>query len=263
VDRRQVLRLLAGAGLVPLLGCGTANMLGGGAGTAGGAAGSGGSAATQAGAAAAADSCSKIPDETAGPYPGDGSNGPNALTASGIVRSDIRSSFAGMTGTAAGVPLTLKLKLVDVNASCASLGGYAIYLWHCDRDGNYSLYTVSNQNYLRGVQETDDNGVATFTSIFPGCYSGRWPHVHFEIFQGLDPATAAGNKVKVSQLALPETICKSVYATTGYSTSVTNLAQTSLTSDMVFGDGYMTQVPVVTGSVADGYVAALTVGIAA
>lgn len=35
----------------------------------------------------------EVPDETAGPYPGDGSNGPNVLTESGIVRSDIRPGF--------------------------------------------------------------------------------------------------------------------------------------------------------------------------
>ncbi len=51
--------------------------------------------------------CSRVPEETAGPYPGDGSNGPTVLSASGVVRSDIRSSFAGLSGTADGVPLTL------------------------------------------------------------------------------------------------------------------------------------------------------------
>lgn len=45
-----------------------------------------------------------IPEETAGPYPGDGTDGPNVLTESGVVRSDIRSSFGSLTGTAQGVP---------------------------------------------------------------------------------------------------------------------------------------------------------------
>ena len=108
----------------------------------------GSSGAADTGAGAVADgatptpaTCSAIPEETGGPYPGDGTNGPNTLTSTGIVRSDIRPSFAAMTGTAAGIPLTIKLTLVNVNAGCAALAGYAIYLWHCDRDGNYSLYT--------------------------------------------------------------------------------------------------------------------------
>ena len=88
-------------------------------------------------------SCSVIPSETAGPYPGDGTNSNasgivNALTLSGIVRSDIRSSFGTMSGTADGVPLTVTLKLVSVSAACANLEGYAVYLWHCTREGGYS-----------------------------------------------------------------------------------------------------------------------------
>src|SRR5205823_4417147 len=69
--------------------------------------------------------CSIIPSETAGPYPGDGTNGPNVLTQSGIVRSDIRSSF-GSSGTATqdGTPLTVTLQLVNTNSSCAPLAGY-------------------------------------------------------------------------------------------------------------------------------------------
>ena len=57
-------------------------------------------------------------------------------------------------------------------------------MWHCDRLGRYSLYGagVTNQNYLRGTQEADASGNVTFTSIFPGCYSGRWPHIHFEVY---------------------------------------------------------------------------------
>src|SRR5437868_43922 len=100
-------------------------------------------------------SCTVIPSETGGPYPGDGTNSNsggvvNVLGLSGIVRSDIRSSIGGATGTAAGVQLTITLKLVNTNSSCANLAGYAIYLWHCNRDGNYSLYSsgVTDQHYL-------------------------------------------------------------------------------------------------------------------
>src|SRR5262245_41346307 len=114
---------------------------------------------------------SRIPSETEGPYPGDGSNGPNVLPQSGVVRSDIRSSFAGLSGTADGVPLALAMTIVSAS-TCAPLSGYAIYVWHCDRLGRYSLYSAgaTNQNYLRGVQATDATGRATFTTIYPGCY---------------------------------------------------------------------------------------------
>ncbi|MEO5838830.1 MAG: intradiol ring-cleavage dioxygenase [Acidimicrobiales bacterium] len=213
-------------------------------------------------AAAAVTSCTKIPEETAGPYPGDGTNGPNALTQSGIVRSDIRSSTT--TGkVAAGVPLTIKLTIVDSKNGCKTLAGAAVYLWHCDQAGLYSMYSqgVTGENYLRGVQATDSNGVATFTSIFPAAYSGRWPHIHFEIFPSLASATNGQNKTAVSQLALPDDICKAVFATAGYSQSVTNHARTSLTSDNVFSDGVSLQTPTVTGNTAAGYVATLLVAV--
>src|SRR5262249_18487442 len=141
--------------------------------------------------------------------------------------------------------------------------GWAVYLWHCDQDGNYSLYTAQNQNYLRGVQETDANGTATFVSIFPGCYSGRWPHMHFEIYPSLSQAASASNKVRTSQLALPADICNAVYATSGYQTSVSNFAHITLASDNVFRDGASLQTPSVAGSVDAGYVVSLNVGIAA
>src|SRR5215208_6109291 len=94
----------------------------------------------------------EIPDETAGPYPGDGSNGPNVLTESGVVRSDIRSSFGDFSGTADGIETVLTLTVLDLNNGAAPKSGAAVYLWHCTQDGNYSLYTEQDQNYLRGVQ---------------------------------------------------------------------------------------------------------------
>lgn len=218
-------------------------------------------------------SCSTIPSETAGPYPGDGTNSNssgvvNALAMSGIVRSDIRSSFGDLgTNEAAGIPLTVTLQLVNTNHSCASLAGYAIYLWHCDRDGHYSLYSsdVTDENYLRGVQITDANGQVSFNTIFPGCYSGRWPHMHFEIFTSLDVATSGSQDVKTSQLALPAGTCRQVYGVaSGYDSSLSNFNAISLASDNVFGDDSAAlQLAEVSGSNAAGYTATLTVGLAA
>jgi protocatechuate 3,4-dioxygenase beta subunit len=202
-----------------------------------------------------------IPEETAGPFPGDGSNGPNVLNQSGVVRRDIRSSFGSSTTVAQGIPLTIELTIQDAT-SCKPLAGAAVYLWHCDRDGNYSLYSqaAANENYLRGVQAADANGLVTFESIFPACYSGRWPHVHFEVYPSLDTATDENKKVATSQIALPKDACDTVYATDGYAQSVTNLSQVSLASDMVFGDdGGIHELGTVTGTPADGLTVTLVV----
>jgi protocatechuate 3,4-dioxygenase beta subunit len=182
------------------------------------------------------------------------------LTQSGIVREDIRSSFGSSSGTAAGVPLTIELTVLD-SSTGAAIPGAAVYLWHCDQDGNYSLYSqgVTNQNYLRGVQEADANGRVSFQSIFPACYSGRWPHIHFEVYSTLSDATSAGRPAATSQIALPKDTCDAVYATDGYSQSVNNLKGVSLQSDMVFSDGADQETPTVSGSVASGLTVALTV----
>ncbi len=196
----------------------------------------------------------------AGPFPGDGSNGPNVLTESGIVRRDIRSSFGSASGTAEGVPLTLTLTVLDANNGGAPLQGGAVYVGHCDREANYSLYSeaAADRNYLRGVQETDVEGRVTFTTTFPGACPGRWPHVHFEVYPSLGDATSAGTNIATSQLVLPEDACDLVYATAGYEQSVTNLASTSLDSDMVFSDGVATQLATVAGTPAREMAATLT-----
>lgn len=204
----------------------------------------------------------EIPEETAGPYPGDGSNGKNVLNQSGVVRSDIRSSFAGASGVAEGVPLTVRLKVYDLTGETTkALPGAAVYLWHCDREGRYSMYSsgVEDENYLRGVQEADDDGWVEFTSIFPAAYDGRWPHIHFEVYGSVDDATSAANKLRTSQLAFPQDVCETVYATAGYEASVSNLSRTSLETDNVFSDGYSLQLAKLTGSVSEGYVATLNV----
>lgn len=258
MDRRRLLRVAASLGAsfsaLQLFGCGDgASALTGTTTDT-----SGGTTNTPTGSA----TCSKIPEETAGPYPGDGSNGANVLNQTGVVRSDIRSSFAGLSGTAAGIPLTIALTLVN-SSTCVPLANRAVYIWHCDRAGLYSLYSAgaTNQNYLRGVQATDANGKVSFTSIFPACYAGRWPHIHFEVFQSLTAATNVANKVATSQIALPKATCDLVYATTGYAQSITNLSQISLATDNVFSDGSTLELATMSGSVTDGLTATLTVAV--
>jgi protocatechuate 3,4-dioxygenase beta subunit len=254
LSRRRALTLFAGVGLATLVGCAPDEDAP--------ATGSTAAPSTPTGSATSAI-CEEIPEETTGPYPGDGSNGPNVLTESGIVRSDIRSSFGSSSGSADGVPLTVTLSLLDQANGCAALSGAAVYLWHCDREGRYSLYSdgVTDQNYLRGVQEADADGQVTFTTIFPACYSGRWPHIHFEVYPSLAEATSAGNVMATSQLALPEDVCDLVYATDGYEQSVENKAQTSLDSDMVFSDGVDQQLADVNGDVDSGYTATVALAV--
>ncbi|HET7689943.1 MAG TPA: intradiol ring-cleavage dioxygenase [Nocardioidaceae bacterium] len=261
LNRRRALSVFGGLGLAATLAaCGdsvTTNETS--PPTASGGGGPGGGSSTAVGDG-------EIPEETNGPYPADGSNGPNILTESGIVRSDIRSSFGGASGVAAGVPLTLTMSVVDVS-SAEEAGtparGAAVYAWHADAEGRYSMYSegVEGENYLRGVQEADADGKVTFTTVFPGCYAGRWPHIHFEVYPSLADATAATNRQRTSQLAFPQDVCEQVYASDGYPSSSDNLARLSLDTDMVFSDGYSLQLAKTTGSVDEGFTATLRVPI--
>ncbi|MFV0307304.1 MAG: 3,4-dioxygenase subunit beta [Desertimonas sp.] len=204
----------------------------------------------------------EIPDETAGPYPGDGSNGPDVLEQTGVVRQDITTSFGDASGVAEGVPMTLELTILDVAGGGAGMAGAAVYAWHCTRDGLYSMYSegAEDENVLRGVQIADDAGKVTFASIFPGCYSGRWPHVHFEVYPDEAAITDSTNAIATSQVALPQAACDVVYAEEGYESSIPNLAQLTLDTDNVFGDdGGVYQLGATTGDVAEGYRVQLTV----
>lgn len=260
-ERRQVLRwLLAGAATLPLMSCGGASDAGSAAASSG--AGTGSVMTPTTGA------CTVIPEETGGPYPADGTNTHggsiiNVLKQSGVVRSDIRSSFNGATGVAVGVPLTIKLQLLNASGSCASLASYAVYLWHCDRAGLYSLYSsgVTAQNYLRGVQETDSAGNLVFTTIFPGCYAGRMPHVHVEVYPSLANAASASNRLKTSQFTFPMATLNEAYTASGYTASVRNLAQISYATDDVFSDGSSLQMATVTGNATQGYVVTLSIAV--
>ena len=248
LSRRNVLRAFGlGAAVTGLAACGAS-----------------GTTSTSSGSSASSASTGsgEIPDETAGPYPGDGSNGPDVLEQAGIVRSDLRSSFGGASGTAEGVPLSIRLVIKDLANGGVSFAGAAVYVWHCDRDGGYSLYSdgITGENYLRGVQVADADGAVAFSSIFPACYSGRWPHIHFEVYPDQASIVDSTRAVATSQVALPKDVCDAVYATDGYASSVTNLARVSLGDDNVFGDdGGASQLGTVSGDVDDGYAVVLEV----
>ncbi|QCQ17090.1 intradiol ring-cleavage dioxygenase [Microbacterium sp. RG1] len=203
----------------------------------------------------------EIPDETAGPYPGDGSNGPDVLEQSGIVRSDLRTSIGSSTAVD-GVPLTFTFTITDMANGDTPFTGVAVYAWHCDAQGRYSMYSegVEDETWLRGVQVADANGQVTFTSIVPACYSGRWPHIHFEVYPSIDDITDASNAIATSQMAIPESMTTDVYAQSAYEGSLQNLSQVSLSNDNVFGnDSAALQLPTVSGDASNGYSTTLTV----
>lgn len=259
LKRRGLLQLFGvGVGTITLSACASA------APTATDAATTAPSAAPSTSASTSTGDLTEIPEETAGPYPGDGSNGADVLEQSGVVRGDIRSSFGTSTTTAEGVPMTLELTILDMAGGGTPFAGTAVYVWHCTRDGGYSMYTdgLTQENYLRGVQIADADGKVRFTSIFPGCYSGRWPHIHFEVYPDEASITDAANKIATSQVALPQAICEDVYATDGYANSTDNLARITLASDNVFGDDEGAhQLGAVTGDLAGGLTVTLSVGV--
>lgn len=220
------------------------------------------------GAPAYALECIALPWETQGPYPADGSNAVdgqtlNVLTQEGVIREDLRPSFGSLTRIADGLQLDLELTLLSADG-CTPLAGAAIYLWHCDTLGEYSLYNVKDANYLRGVGIADEAGVVRFTTIFPGCYDGRWPHIHFEIFESIEAAVAGEASVLTAQIAMPKADCTTVYtADSRYTDSLENLGRISIATDNVFSDNsageIAQQTPSLTGDTQGGYLGKLTI----
>ena len=214
--------------------------------------------------------CVALPWETQGPYPADGSNVRdgqviNALTQEGVIRQDLRPSFGTLTPVADGLQFDLELTLVNADG-CTPLAGHAIYIWHCDTIGKYSLYDIPDANYLRGVGISDADGKVKFTTIFPGCYDGRWPHIHFEVFESATKAVNGDNALLTAQIAMPEAECSAVYAADSrYSSSTQNLGRITIPTDNVFGDNTAEEVaqqtPAMTGSPTTGYTGTVTIPI--
>jgi protocatechuate 3,4-dioxygenase beta subunit len=151
-----------------------------------------------------------------------------------------------------GTPLTLALTVVSVANGCAPVANATIEVWQCAAAGAYSEYTVAG-TFLRGLQRTDANGVATFNTIYPGWYTGRAPHIHFEVFVN-------GSLVKTTQMAFPEDVSRAVYSQGVYAPRGTNFTRN--TTDNVFADGTTNEMASMTGSTTSGYTATLQIGIA-
>ena len=194
--------------------------------------------------------CSVSPTETEGPFP--------TKKPASFVRSDIRDDRTGLA-------FTINITIKNTNASCAALAGALVDIWHCDKDGYYSEYGGSGMqsvnfqsvDFLRGRQTTDSNGLVTFTSIFPGWYSGRAPHVHVHIYN------SSGKSLLVTQIAFPYDISNTVY-TTGQSYGYTKGAQdTKNEKDNVFSDSVATELATVSGSLSGGYTLTHTIVVSA
>ncbi len=188
---------------------------------------------------AAAGTCAATPPEMAGPFPGDGTNRwltgrHNALILPGIERPDIRTSLSGGRSMAQGAPLDLKLRLVSTR-DCAPLKGWVVYLWHCDAVGRYSMYDneLGQEDHLRGIQRSNSDGDLRFTTVFPGCYPGRMPHVHFHVYA---PGPLAAPRL-TSQLAFEPEVCERVYRSNAYAASRQSFAGLSFARDRIFRDG--------------------------
>jgi protocatechuate 3,4-dioxygenase beta subunit len=148
-----------------------------------------------AGVASGLVSCVLAPEQTEGPYYLDDHR----------VRRDI-------TEGKAGVPLTLRLTVLDVS-SCRPIRGAAVDIWHCDAGGVYSGTTVQDtedERFLRGIQRTNAKGVATFRTIYPGWYQGRTVHIHVTVHIG-------GNVVHTGQLYFPDALTDAVFRRLPYS----------------------------------------------
>jgi protocatechuate 3,4-dioxygenase beta subunit len=181
--------------------------------------------------------CAVTPTETEGPFP--------SLT--DLFRSDIRE---GKPGT----QLTLTIKVVNTNASCAAVPNANVEIWHVDAAGNYSQYgSQQAQTYLRGIQTTNGSGEVTFTTIYPGWYQGRATHIHAEV-------TINGVSRKVTQIAFPESVNNAVHASGSYASRGTN--PMSNASDMIFADSLASELVTPSGSTASGYTASFQIAIA-
>lgn len=194
---------------------------------------------TEATPASNTGTCEVGDTETDGPYPLYTSRG------SSVTRVDI-------TDGKTGLPLSIAITIKNVNNSCNVVSNARVDIWHCDKDGYYSGY--SNQGYLgtqdnsskvfcRGIQTTDANGVAKFTSIYPGWYTGRVTHIHAQVY--------VNSVLKLTtQIAFPEDINTAVYKTTLYSTHGQN--STKNTNDSIIADSLDNELATVTANTTTG-----------
>jgi protocatechuate 3,4-dioxygenase beta subunit len=192
--------------------------------------------------------CVLIPQETRGPYPLD-------------LSKDSTKFRQDVTEGRPGIPLTVRLTIVNINDNCRPIPNARVDIWQTDKDGVYSGFqqpgiNTVGETFMRGIQMTDSNGQVEFHTIYPGWYNGRVTHIHFEIY--LSSVLSA-----VSQMAFPEAITTAVYKTPLYSARGQNTSVPNNASDGIFSDMNNTQYQMLTiteDGAAGGYIGTLTVG---
>ena len=180
--------------------------------------------------------CVLTPEMTQGPYYLDGDR----------VRRDIRE---GRPGTR----LDLATTVVDVS-TCKPIKGAAVDIWHCDAGGTYSGFAqegTAGRTFMRGIQRTNAKGLAAFTTVYPGWYSGRTVHIHVEVSLG-------GNVVHTGQLFFPETLTDAVYRRAPYSSRPGR--DTRNATDSIFRNGGSKSMLRLAKN-GSGYVARITMGV--
>ncbi|KFF06800.1 dioxygenase family protein [Flavobacterium reichenbachii] len=189
-------------------------------------------------------SCTVSPSETKGPFP--------IKTPSQLVLENIKSDRVG-------VALLINLTIENKNNNCEPLSGVLVDVWHCDKDGNYSEYGGTSMqqadyttvHFLRGRQTSNTKGEVSYISIYPGWYQGRAPHIHVEVL------SASGNSLLVTQIAFPEPVSSTVYASINYAAH--GQADTANTRDNVFSDSLSDELATITGNLTDGYTLSKTI----
>ena len=132
-------------------------------------------------------------------------------TGAGLIRTDITTGFNGMPGTANGVPVDLNLTFQSASDWRSPLTRHAVYVWHADAAGEYSVFNRPDTNYLRGIGITDSRGRVRFQTLYPGTYRGRAPHIHFEVYRSLDAFRLGAPSLIRSRILFPDIISRAVY----------------------------------------------------
>jgi protocatechuate 3,4-dioxygenase beta subunit len=196
--------------------------------------------------------CVVRPASTQGPY----------FVDERLNRSDIRSDPTDGT-VKAGAILALTLNVSALaKGTCRPLEGAIVDLWQCDAEGVYSdakdpsYFDTTGKKFLRGYQITDKDGIARFTTIYPGWYPGRTPHIHYKI---RSPESGKSPFEFIGQMYFPERTSDRIYATPPYAArgkrSVSNV------SDRIFNRDGGRQSLLVLAPVKDGFTSTFDVAL--
>ncbi len=158
----------------------------------------------------------RVPREPVAPYPHELSlTGKSSLAnfwaRSGLLRQDIRSNMDNQGLGASGLPLDLVIRVIRAGCEQEPIPGAAVYVWHSDANGEYSVYGRNDVTYLRGIGVTGSDGRVQFKSIYPGTYHGREPHVHFEVYRSLNETQAPSKCLLRSRILFPEAVSREIY----------------------------------------------------